>query len=111
MKIGKSIRFLRKQKGWTQNHLAELTFTSKANISNLENGNQGYSPALLESLSQAFDCPVSHIFILAEQLANTENISEAPIESLPIEVLFLQLSPEVKTSMKKLLIDIINSRS
>nr|WP_314593059.1 helix-turn-helix transcriptional regulator [uncultured Neisseria sp.] len=46
MNISRAIRFLRKQKGWAQQQLADFANTSKSNISNLENGDQGYSEAL-----------------------------------------------------------------
>ncbi|MDK4627546.1 helix-turn-helix transcriptional regulator, partial [Kingella kingae] len=51
MDISYAIRYLRKKKGWTQQQLADFASTSKGNISNLENGNQGYSTAILQNLA------------------------------------------------------------
>jgi putative helix-turn-helix protein len=73
MNISRAIRFLRKQKGWTQQQLADFANTSKSNISNLENGNQGYSEAILKYLADALECCVSSIFLLAEYLERQQN--------------------------------------
>ena len=56
MDIRHAVRYLRKQKGWTQAELAERVYTTNGNISNLESGQQGYSPSLLAYLAQAFGC-------------------------------------------------------
>ena len=76
MNIGHAIRYLRKRKGWTQQQLADFSNTSKSNISNLENGNQGYSPAILQYLAEAFNCTVAQLFLLAESLDDDENIAD-----------------------------------
>ncbi|KAA8730974.1 helix-turn-helix transcriptional regulator [Acinetobacter qingfengensis] len=99
MNIGNAVRFLRKKKGWTQQQLADFSHTSKGNISNLENGNQGYSPAILEYLAQSLDCSVAQIFLLAEHLNEK---GETPIEweYMPIDALFIQLPKEVQDSLR-----------
>ncbi|MDO4694490.1 MAG: helix-turn-helix transcriptional regulator [Eikenella sp.] len=104
MDISNAIRFLRKKKGWTQQQLADFSHTSKSNISNLENGNQGYSPALLQYLAQAFGCPISQIFLLAEEL---EKQAQPDWENAPIDVLFMQLPEAMRTLFRKLFIEII----
>lgn len=73
MNISRAIRFLRKQKGWTQQQFADFANTSKSNISNLENGHQGYSEAILKYLADALGCCVSSIFMLAEYLERQQN--------------------------------------
>lgn len=109
MNIGKAIRFLRKEKGWTQQQLADFSCTSKGNISNLENGHQGYSPALLNSLSVAFSCPISKIFVIAESFEAADLQNTDKLENLPVDVLFLSLSPDLQKSFLALLIDVIQS--
>lgn len=107
MDIGHAIRYLRKQKGWTQQQLADFSHTSKGNISNLENGNQGYSPAILQHLAAAFNCSVSQIFLLAEHL---DEKGQLPLDGevrMPIDILFIQLSPEIQNSLLVLIKQII----
>ena len=104
MDISHSIRFLRKKKGWTQQQLADFSHTSKSNISNLENGNQGYSPAILQYLAKAFGCPVSHIFLLAENLEKQQHTTAMDWQKLPIELLILQLPDNLQQSFKDLII-------
>ena len=71
MNISRAIRFLRKQKGWTQQQLADFANTSKSNISNLENGNQGYSEAILKYLADALGCRVFVYFSASRILGKT----------------------------------------
>ena len=101
-----AVRYLRKQKGWTQTELAERVYTTNGNISNLESGQQGYSPSLLAYLAQAFGCSVSQIFALAEYLAG-----EVAQESVPIELLFVQLPPDVQQSVRNLLEHLVQVNS
>ncbi|QEY24447.1 helix-turn-helix domain-containing protein [Neisseria animalis] len=107
MDISQAIRFLRKKKGWTQQQLADFSHTSKSNISNLENGNQGYSPAILQYLSEAFECPVSQIFRLAEELEKQQHNTHFTPEDLPIELLMLQLPPSTQAVIKTLVLEYI----
>ena len=95
MNIGKAIQLLRKQRGWTQLELSWRTHTTKSNISNLENSNHGCSSTLLNHLAIAFECNISHIFLLAEQLSDasvavkTDGLQLFPLDkfyTLPIEV-------------------------
>jgi transcriptional regulator with XRE-family HTH domain len=96
MDIRHAVRYLRKQKGWTQAELAEHAHTTNGNISNLENGQQGYSPSLLTYLAQAFGCSVSQIFLLAERL-------DLGSEPMSIELLLVQLPLDVQQSVRNLL--------
>lgn len=107
MDISHAIRYLRKKKGWTQQQLADFANTSKSNISNLENGHQGYSPALLQYLAQAFDCSVSQIFWLAEYLGEGNQLDW---QHIPIDDLFIQLPPEIQSNLRQLICSIIERR-
>jgi len=108
MNISHAIRYLRKQKGWTQQQLADFAHTSKSNISNLENGNQGYSPALLQYLAQAFNCSVSQIFLLAEYLA--EGQIQPDWHSMPIDALFIQLPLDTQNHLRQLIRSMIEQK-
>lgn len=101
MNIGNAIRYLRRQKGYTQTQLADFACTTKSTISNLESGHQGYSPALLQHLSQALDCPVSRIFLIAERMAEQPN--KSPVEILPIDVLYAELSDDAQKIIYQLI--------
>ena len=92
MDVGYAIRFLRKQKGYTQAQLADFAYTTKSTISNLENGSQGYSPALLNNLAKALECSVSQIFIIAE---NSDK-SKIMVDDLPIDVLYALLNKDMQ---------------
>lgn len=52
------IRQWRKKKGWSQGELAEAIGVSTATISQIENGNTGYSQANIEAIAWALDCQV-----------------------------------------------------
>ncbi|ULJ62031.1 helix-turn-helix domain-containing protein [Wielerella bovis] len=106
MNIGHAIRFLRKQKGWTQSQLADFSHTTKSTISNLESGNQSYSAALLQHLAQALDCPISRIFVVAEQLQEVSDEKQI-WDKLPIELLFQHLSEPMQLSVRQLMKQIL----
>jgi putative helix-turn-helix protein len=108
MNISHAIRFLRKQKGWTQQQLADFSNTSKSNISNLENGNQGYSESILQYLASAFNCPVSHIFILAELIEKQNDKKDLDWDAIPLDVLVLQLPAALQESLKGLVVEMLN---
>lgn len=107
MNIGHAIRFLRKQKGYTQAQLADFSHTTKSTISNLESGNQGYSVALLQHLAVALDCPISKIFLVAEQLEAAENEEQA-LDNMPIEILFNGLSLTSQQIVRQLIKQILH---
>lgn len=107
MNIGHAIRFLRKQKGYTQAQLADFSHTMKSTISNLESGNQGYSVALLQHWAMALDCPISKIFLVAEQLELAES-EEKAMDNLPIEILFNGLSQTSQQIVRQLIKQILH---
>lgn len=111
MNISHAIRFLRKQKGWTQQQLADFANTSKGNISNIENSNQGYSEAVVKYLAKAFGCPVSSIFLLAEHLERQQDNTSANLEEMPVELLFLQLPKPLQQSFRTLMIKTLEQLS
>lgn len=103
MNIGNAIRFLRKQKGYTQAQLADFSHTTKSTISNLESGNQGYSVALLQHLAQALNCPISKIFLIAEQMNNESSHQTLSLDQLPIDILFNSLSTDSQIVVRNLI--------
>lgn len=110
MNIGNAIRFLRKQKGYTQAQLADFSHTTKSTISNLESGNQGYSSALLQHLAKALDCPISKIFFIAEQMDSEAIDANVPLDKLPIDILFNSLSPDVQMAIHHLIKQMVIER-
>ena len=103
MNIGVAIRYLRRKKRWTQSDLAERIFTTKSNVSSLENKNHGYSPMLLSHLAKAFECKVSYIFALAEQLS----AEQGDVHDVSIEILFSRLPIAVQNKFKDLILELL----
>lgn len=66
MEMGKVIKRLREERGWSQDELAFRTGTSAANISRIENGKHGAGQELLEALAREFDYKVYQLVALAE---------------------------------------------
>lgn len=77
----------RKHLGMTQEDLAEKVGTVVSSISQLENGRQGYSQAMLESLAEAFGCTPADILRI--------DPSRAP-EAADIATMLKEAQSEVK---------------
>lgn len=60
--LGISMSFFRRQKGLTQEQLAERMDISCETISRMENANTGISLDMLFSLSKALDVPLGDLF-------------------------------------------------
>lgn len=61
--FGRNVLARRKERGWTQDHLAELTQISKSYISSLEGGSRDNpSEALARKFAAAFRCDVSDLW-------------------------------------------------
>jgi transcriptional regulator with XRE-family HTH domain len=54
IRLGRKLRKLRKQKGWTQAYMAEHTGIGRAHISNLETGKKEAGLRALEILADSF---------------------------------------------------------
>jgi len=66
MNLGKIIRHLREQKGWSQDELAFKVDTSAANISRIETGKHWPGTELLKNIAKAFGMRVYQLIALAE---------------------------------------------
>lgn len=66
MELGKIIKKLREERGWSQDDLAFRTGTSAANLSRIENGKHGAGEALLEALAKEFELRIYQLVALAE---------------------------------------------
>ena len=64
--IGKAIQFIRKQKGITQETLAEKTKFTVNFLSRLECGTKGASHDTVVKIAKALKVPFSFIYILAD---------------------------------------------
>lgn len=60
--LGKNIRLLRTQNGWSQETLAEKMELSSNFMSNIENGKAWISPATLSKFTEIFDVPPRELF-------------------------------------------------
>lgn len=60
--IGRRIRVLRTQKGWTQAMLADHAELTREHLSELENGNKEIGARALERISSALDVKLSQFF-------------------------------------------------
>ena len=66
--VGKNVRKFRKQKGWTQQQLAEKALYSKQFISNIENEtHQTFSLGTLWKLALVLDVHISEFFLEDEE--------------------------------------------
>ncbi|MBU1692309.1 MAG: helix-turn-helix domain-containing protein [Gammaproteobacteria bacterium] len=66
MDIGSIIERLRKQKGLSQDELADKAGTTKSNLSRIEKDNQWPRPDTLEAITAALDIKVYQLFAIAE---------------------------------------------
>lgn len=60
------LEFLRKERGFNQEELAELLEVSRQTISSLENGKYNPSILLAFKIAKVFDCSIEDIFIYEE---------------------------------------------
>ena len=60
--LGRKIRNLRKQKGWTQEHLSELAGINPKSILRIESGKTFPTYQNLEKFSEIFDVEVADLF-------------------------------------------------
>lgn len=105
--VGRRIKQLREQQGWTQSELAKKAVLSQAAISQFEEGNRLPSMQALEKVAGAFQMSVSsllkdlsHTDEEKEQLIKllTENLRDLPKESI---VAMNRLVTEFKSAMPK----------
>jgi putative transcriptional regulator len=64
------LEFLRTQKGWTQQELADQVEVSRQTIISLENGRYNPSILLAFRLARLFKIQIEDIFIFEEDLSN-----------------------------------------
>ncbi len=62
MYIGERIKFLREEKGYTQEKLEEITDIQKGTISKYENGHNSPSAENIEKIVNAFNVSVDYLF-------------------------------------------------
>lgn len=60
-KLGKQVRELRKQKGWTQEKLEEKSGVDRTYISDIERGVRNPSLKSLQKLAKALGVSISHL--------------------------------------------------
>jgi len=60
--FGRRIKQLRKRKGWTQEHLAELADITPRYLIDIEHGRYGPSFEVLHNLAKALDVSIKELF-------------------------------------------------
>ena len=102
MKLYENIKALRKEKGWTQQRLAELTgYTDRSSIAKIEAGCVDLSQAKIEQFARVFN--VSPV-----ELMGFETIQDAKDE---INMLFNKLTPDQQESVLSFLRTILGDRA
>lgn len=105
--VGRRIKQLREQQGWTQSELARKAVMSQAAISQFEEGNRLPSMQALEKIAGVFQMSVSNLLAdlnqtdaEKEELIKllTENLRDLPKESI---VAMNRLVTEFKSAMPK----------
>lgn len=91
VELGKKIRELRKQKGYTQAELAELVDLSNNFIGYLERGKQLPSLKTLEKIAQALDITIGYLFY------SIENTLHKPIKLTKKDQIISKLSKHLKS--------------
>lgn len=62
MRIGRRIRVLRSERGWTQVMLADHAELTREHLSELENGHKEIGVRTLERIAQSFDLTLREFF-------------------------------------------------
>jgi len=75
-RLGREIRRVRTECGWSQRYLASKAEVSVGCISMLENGNRNISTPLLGRIGDAFGIPASFLTILAEEARSDDMLLE-----------------------------------
>lgn len=88
LNLGNSLKELRKQKGISQQRLAELLECTQTHLSLVESGKKNFSSAMLDKLEEVTGIPA---IVLMWRNLTVESISEEKQE------LFVQLKPALDT--------------
>lgn len=87
MSLGKTIQKLRKEKGLTQNELADKLFVSYQAVSQWENENTNPDVSIIPSIADALDVSIDELFGHKKE----ENINEINIKDYTDETLYILL--------------------
>lgn len=77
--LGNAIKFLRKQKRWTQLELSEKTGYKQSTISGHENKKSGLDEIDIKNYAQALGVKPEVLFTLSEKLNKGEQITDADL--------------------------------
>lgn len=61
IRVGRRIRMLRSEKGWTQQQLADMAGIGRVHVSELENGKREAGLRMLERLASTFDVKITDL--------------------------------------------------
>jgi transcriptional regulator with XRE-family HTH domain len=61
IRVGRRIRLLRSERGWTQQQLADMTGIGRVHVSELENGKREAGIKMLERIARTFNMNVTEL--------------------------------------------------
>jgi len=61
VRLGRRVRLLRSNRGWTQQQLADMTGIGRVHVSELENGKREAGLRMLEKLAASFEITVADL--------------------------------------------------
>jgi transcriptional regulator with XRE-family HTH domain len=97
MNLGKVIRELRGQRGWSQDELAFKIGTAAANLSRIENDKHGPSTDLLSSIAFVFGLKVYELIALTEGVQVGQVTGAYSVEEETLLRCFRKMPPEERT--------------
>jgi transcriptional regulator with XRE-family HTH domain len=68
--FGKNLRKLRTEKGWSQEHFAELSGLHRTYIGAVERGERNPTIDVVFTISDALDCKISDLFLVENNARN-----------------------------------------
>ena len=77
--VGEAIRAIRRRKGWTLENLSASCGLSAGFLSQIERGLSSLSIVSLQAISEAFEVPLSELFLTEEDHQLTENTAVSPV--------------------------------
>lgn len=66
VKIGQAVADMREARGWTQAELAKKCSMGVGSLQHIERDRRGASPRAAKAIADAFEVPVTYLYLLAE---------------------------------------------
>jgi len=105
--LGKKIRAMRKDRGWTTSYLAERAGVKQSIISRTENANTSPNYETIEKIAKAFGVPLVEILPVEAHLDSFQSLTN---EELQLLELLHTMSTEERQLLMQLLQSILEKR-